>query len=44
MNCICGHPFAAHQEITTPKGFAAGECCGEDTCTCSYYEPDQGDQ
>lgn len=42
--CVCGHSFAAHQEITTPKGFASGECVGGATepnhCTCSYYERD----
>lgn len=45
MSCVCGHTYAAHQEIVTPKGFVSGECCGGGTdpdtcCTCSYYEHD----
>lgn len=48
MNCVCGHSLAAHQEITTPRGFASGDCTGggsdpETRCTCSYFEPDRED-
>lgn len=49
MNCVCGHSFAAHQEHTTLRGFASGDCTGggdnpETCCTCSYYEHDhEGD-
>lgn len=48
--CVCGHSYAAHQEIVTSRGFSSGECTGggnelDNHCTCSYYEHDhQGDQ